>query len=71
MSDTKNLAYWRKRGLELMVENVRLREALRVALYDIEAEFRAMGDDWKEHPIMRKKNKNLNKARALLAKGAA
>ena len=34
----------------------------------INQEFDALGDDWKDQPIMHAKNKTLKKARAILAK---
>ena len=52
----------------LLAENKALRKALATAINDIESEFQAMGDDWKEQPIMRRKDANLKKALVLLAK---
>lgn len=44
----------------------RLIEALKKSLADIDAEFQAMGGDWKDQPIMVRKMKNIAAARSLL-----
>jgi len=57
----------RKANAMLVAAAPDLLDALAEAVMAIDDEFLAMGDEWKEQPIMHRKNKTLAKARAALA----